>query len=93
MKFATLKDGTRDGTLVVVSRDLKRAVKAEGIAHTLQAALDDWAGKAPALDLLYKGLNAGRVQVGAIPFDPKQAAAPLPRAYQWVDGSAYLVHA
>jgi fumarylacetoacetate (FAA) hydrolase len=93
MKLGTMKDGTRDGTLVVVSRDLKKAVKAEGIARTLQAALDDWADKAPALDLLYKGLNAGRVQVGASPFDPRQAMAPLPRAYQWVDGSAYLVHA
>ena len=93
MKLGTIKDGTRDGTLVVVSRDLSRAAKAEGIARTLQAALDDWPDKAPALDLLYKGLNAGRVQVGAFPFDPKQAMAPLPRAYQWVDGSAYLVHA
>ena len=93
MKLGTIKDGTRDGTLVVVSRDLKRAMKAEGIARTLQAALDDWDAKAPALDLLYKGLTAGKVQAGAFAFDPKQAMAPLPRAYQWVDGSAYLVHA
>ena len=93
MKLGTIKDGTRDGTLVVVSRDLKRAVKAEGIASTLQAALDDWATKAPALELLYQGLIAGKVPVGAFAFDPKQAMAPLPRAYQWVDGSAYLVHA
>jgi fumarylacetoacetate (FAA) hydrolase len=77
----------------VVSRDLKKAVKAEGIARTLQAALDDWADKCPPLDLLYRGLNAGKVQTGAFPFDPAQAMAPLPRAYQWVDGSAYLVHA
>jgi fumarylacetoacetate (FAA) hydrolase len=93
MKLGTIKDGTRDGTLVVVSHDLKKAMKAEGIARTLQAALDDWAERAPSLDLLYKGLNAGKVQSGAFPFDPKQAMAPLPRAYQWVDGSAYLVHA
>jgi fumarylacetoacetate (FAA) hydrolase len=93
MKLGTIKDGTRDGTLVVVSRDLKKAVKAEGIARTLQAALDDWAEKCGPLDLLYKGLNAGKVPVGAFAFDPKQAMAPLPRAYQWVDGSAYLVHA
>jgi fumarylacetoacetate (FAA) hydrolase len=93
MKLGTIKDGTRDGTLVVVSRDLKTAVKAEGIARTLQAALDDWADKASALALLYTGLNAGKVPVGAFAFDPRQAMAPLPRAYQWVDGSAYLVHA
>jgi fumarylacetoacetate (FAA) hydrolase len=93
MKLGTIKDGTRDGTLVVVSRDLMKAVKAEGIARTLQAALDDWQAKAPALATLYSGLNGGRVQVGAFAFDPRQAMAPLPRAYQWVDGSAYLVHA
>jgi fumarylacetoacetate (FAA) hydrolase len=93
MKLGTIKDGTRDGTLVVVSRDLKMAVRAEGIARTLQAALDDWPDKCKALEMLYNGLNAGRVQVGAFPFDPRQAMAPLPRAYQWVDGSAYLVHA
>jgi fumarylacetoacetate (FAA) hydrolase len=93
MKLGTIKDGTRDGTLVVVSRDLKKAVKAEGIARTLQAALDDWSEKCGPLELLYRGLNAGKVPVGAAPFDPQQAMAPLPRAYQWVDGSAYLVHA
>src|SRR5581483_3262263 len=93
MKLGTIKDGTRDGTLVVVSRDLKTAVRAEGIARTLQAALDEWDEKAPTLDLLYKGLNAGKVQVRTFPFDPRQAMAPLPRAYQWLDGSAYLVHA
>lgn len=93
MKLGTLKDGTRDGALIVVSRDLKTAVKAEGIAPTLQSVLDDWAGKCAALEALYNGLNAGKVPVGAFPFDPAKAAAPLPRAYQWVDGSAYLVHA
>lgn len=93
MKLGTIKDGTRDGTLVVVSKDLKKAVKAEGIASTLQAALDAWPEKCAALEVLYKGLNAGKVAVGTFAFDPKQAMAPLPRAYQWVDGSAYLVHA
>jgi fumarylacetoacetate (FAA) hydrolase len=93
MKLGTVKNGTRDGALVVVSRNLKFAVKAEGIAPTLQAALDDWQAKAPALATLYSGLNAGRVQVGAFAFDHGRAMAPLPRAYQWVDGSAYLVHA
>lgn len=93
MKLGTLKESTRDGILVVVSRDLKTAVKAEGIAPTLQAALDDWQAKAPALSTLYSGLNAGRVQVGAFALDLAKMAAPLPRAYQWVDGSAYLVHA
>jgi fumarylacetoacetate (FAA) hydrolase len=93
MKLGTIKDGTRDGTLVVVSRDLKRAAKAEGIARTLQAALDDWEAAAPALEAVYRSLNAGEAPAGAFAFDPAQAMAPLPRAYQWVDGSAYLVHA
>jgi fumarylacetoacetate (FAA) hydrolase len=93
MKLGTVKDGTRDGTLVVVSRDLETAVKAEGIAPTLQAALDDWSAKAPALATLYSGLNAHKVVTGVFPLEPQRMAAPLPRAYQWVDGSAYLVHA
>lgn len=93
MKLGTLKDGTRDGTLVVVSRDLKTAVKAEGIARTLQAALDDWQGTAPALAALSAGLNAHKVVTGVFPLEPQKMAAPLPRAYQWLDGSAYLVHA
>ena len=92
MKLATLKDGTRDGTLLVVSRDLKHAIKADDIAPTLQAALDDWDYAAPQLTDRYDALNrapGGR----AFDFDPKQCAAPLPRAYQWVDGSAYTCHA
>ncbi len=92
MKLATLKDGTRDGTLIVVSRDLKHAIKADDIAPTLQAALDDWAYAAPQLVDRYDALNrapGGR----AFEFDAKQCASPLPRAYQWADGSAYLSHA
>jgi fumarylacetoacetate (FAA) hydrolase len=92
MKLGTIKDGTRDGTLVVVSRDLERAAKAEGIARTLQAALDDWASKSPALAALAADLDAGTA-ANAFPFDPARMAAPLPRACQWVDGSAYLIHA
>jgi fumarylacetoacetate (FAA) hydrolase len=92
MKLGTLKDGTRDGTLIVVARDLGMAVKATRVAPTLQKALDNWARIAPALAKLAAELGAGTA-AGAFAFDPKQAAAPLPRAYQWVDGSAYLVHA
>ncbi|MGH7898119.1 MAG: fumarylacetoacetate hydrolase family protein, partial [Candidatus Binatia bacterium] len=91
MKLATAKDGGRDGTLLVVSRDLGRAVGATGIAPTLQAALDDWASVRGKLGELFERLNAGRCD-GAFPFDPAAAAAPLPRAYQWLDGSAYLSH-
>ena len=90
MKLATLRDGTRDGRLLVVSRDGRRAVPAEGIARTLQAALDDWAQCAPALEALSARLNAGEVE--GTPVDVSQLAAPLPRAYEWVDGSAYLNH-
>jgi fumarylacetoacetate (FAA) hydrolase len=91
MKLATLKDGTRDGQLAVVSRDLKIAHLADGIAPTLQCALDDWAFIAPQLEALYAQLNAGRAQ-RPFAFDPKRCMAPLPRAFQWVDGSAYVNH-
>ena len=91
MKLATLKDGTRDGRLVIVSRDLARCVAVPEIARTLQAALDAWDGAAPALDALSAELNAGRL-ADAEPFDPRAAMAPLPRAYQWADGSAYVNH-
>mgnify|MGYP001818897739 CR=1 FL=1 len=90
MKLASLKQG-RDGRLVVVSRNLQSAVGAEGIAPTLQAALDDWAGTAPKLAALYEQLNAGGA-TGAFSFDPADCAAPLPRAYHWADGSAYVTH-
>jgi fumarylacetoacetate (FAA) hydrolase len=91
MKLATLKDDTRDGQLIVVSRDLKTAVVADGIARTLQRALDDWSFIAPQLDELYRTLNEGRAR-RSFDFDPKQCMAPLPRAFQWADGSAYVNH-
>jgi len=91
MKLATLKDGSRDGQLAVVARDLKTAHIADGIAPTLQAALDDWPFIAPQLDALYAELNAGRAR-RPFEFDPARCMAPLPRAFQWVDGSAYLNH-
>ena len=91
MKLGSLKEGGRDGTLIVVGRDLKNAVKASGIAPTLQAALDDWSHAAPRLNVLSEELNAGRAQ-GAFALDLAALAAPLPRAYEFVDGSAYLPH-
>jgi fumarylacetoacetate (FAA) hydrolase len=91
MKLATLRRGARDGELVVVSQDLARAVSASGIASTLQAVLDDWAGMAPALLELAAMLERGDAE-GSFAFDPAEAAAPLPRAYQWVDASAYVNH-
>lgn len=90
MKLASLRHG-RDGRLVVVSRDLKRAAFADSIAPTLQAALDNWAAAEPRLRGLSDELNAGRVP-NAAAFDAGHCAAPLPRAYQWADGSAYLNH-
>ena len=91
MKLASLKEGGRDGTLVVVSRDLTRAVRATSIAPTLQAALEDWSNLAPRLNALHETLSAGRAD-GAFDLDIALLAAPLPRAYEFVDGSAYLPH-
>jgi len=91
MKLGSLKEGGRDGTLIVVSRDLKHAVKATGIAATMQAALDDWSNTAPRLNALSDALNAGQA-AGAFALDMAAMAAPLPRAYEFVDGSAYLPH-
>jgi len=91
MKLATYKDGSRDGQLVVVSKDLGTAHYATGIASRLQQALDDWGFMSPQLQDLYDALNQGRAR-HAFPFDPKQCMAPLPRAYQWADGSAYINH-
>ena len=91
MKLATLKDGSRDGQLVVVSRDLTLAHHAAGIVSRLQSALDDWSFFAPQLDDLYQTLNEGRAR-HAFAFDARMAMAPLPRAYQWADGSAYVNH-
>jgi len=92
MKLGTLKEGGRDGTLVVVSRDLTKAVKPQRVASTLQTVLDNWPRVAPKLKSLYDDLNAGKAE-GAFALDHARMAAPLPRAFQWVDGSAYLVHA
>ena len=91
MKLATYKDGSRDGQLVVVSRDLGTAHYATGIASKLQQVLDDWNFLAPQLEDLYTTLNQGKAR-HVFPFDPAQCMAPLPRAYQWADGSAYLNH-
>lgn len=91
MKLGSLKEGGRDGTLIVVSRDLTRAVRATGIATTLQAALEDWSNLAPRLNALSESLNAGDAD-GVFEVDFNALAAPLPRAYEFVDGSAYLPH-
>ncbi|AVP98292.1 2-keto-4-pentenoate hydratase [Ahniella affigens] len=96
MKLASLKAGGRDGTLIVVSRDLTRAVRATGIARTLQAALEDWSNLAPRLNALSEDLNAGAKAFSngesVFDLDAHALAAPLPRAYEFVDGSAYLPH-
>ena len=91
MKLATYKDGSRDGQLVVVSRDLSTAHYATGIANKMQQVLDDWGFIAPQLVDLYETLNNGKAR-HAFPFDPAMCMAPLPRAYQWADGSAYINH-
>ncbi|MFM8609169.1 MAG: fumarylacetoacetate hydrolase family protein [Burkholderiaceae bacterium] len=91
MKLATYKDDSRDGQLVAVSRDLSQAHYATGIADTLQQALDDWNFISPQLQDLFQTLNQGKAR-HAFAFDPKMCMAPLPRAYQWADGSAYINH-
>jgi fumarylacetoacetate (FAA) hydrolase len=91
MKLASLKTGGRDGTLVVVSRDLVTCQTVPDIARTLQAALDDWDRIAPRLARVYGELNAGTASQ-AESFLEEECASPLPRAYQWADGSAYLNH-
>ncbi len=89
MKLASLKSG-RDGALVVVSRDLRRAVAATNVAPTLQAALDDWMNVGPRLAALAERLER-EAHLG-FPFDERACASPLPRAFQWADGSAYVNH-
>ena len=89
MKLASLKDG-RDGSLVVVDSSLSKAVSVQKIAPTFQSALDDWVAIEPYLNEIYSKLNNGECE--SIPFDFGDSAAPLPRAYQWLDGSAYLSH-
>ena len=89
MKLASLKSG-RDGKLVVVSRDLSRMTSAEEIAPTLQAAIDNWGAVFPRLRAMYESLNSGAIE--GVAFDEAACASPLPRAYQWADGSAYVNH-
>ena len=91
MKLASLKEGGRDGTLIVVNRDMSRAVKVPQIAPTLQVALENWAEMEATLIGVFDRLQEGNVE-GAFEFDPKQVAAPLPRSYHWADGSAYVTH-
>jgi fumarylacetoacetate (FAA) hydrolase len=89
MKLASLKDG-RDGRLVIVARDLTRCADAHAVAPTLQAALDDWDNAAPRLTEIADALEANRI--AHLSFDAAKCASPLPRAYQWLDGSAYVNH-
>lgn len=91
MKLATYADGSRDGQLVVVSRDLSTALFATGVATRLQQVLDDWNFLSPQLEDLYATLNGGKAR-HAFAFEPQRCMAPLPRAFQWADGSAYLNH-
>ena len=91
MKLATYKDGSRDGQLIVVSRDLSTAHYATGVASKLQDVLDDWNFMSPQLQDLYDSLNNSKAR-HAFPFETSQCMAPLPRAYQWADGSAFINH-
>tara|TARA_R110002126_G_scaffold10245_88_gene46839 strand:- start:2205 stop:3224 length:1020 start_codon:yes stop_codon:yes gene_type:complete len=91
MKLASLKNNTRDGQLVVVSRDLTRCIAVAEIAGTLQQLLDNWATLADKATAVYQALNAGKLD-GEMIFDPARCESPLPRAYQWADGSAYVNH-
>ncbi|WP_085316726.1 fumarylacetoacetate hydrolase family protein [Derxia lacustris] len=91
MKFATLRDGSLDGRLIVVSRDLRQAVALPAVAPTLHDAIRRWEAVAPALGAAYDALNRGR-QPDAFAFDPRACAAPLPRSPQWCDASAFLNH-
>jgi fumarylacetoacetate (FAA) hydrolase len=96
MKLGSLKEGGRDGSLIIVSKDLSKAVRAGDIAPTLQHALERWSSAAPRLNALYEALNAGSAETingePVFALDPAALAAPLPRAYEFVDGSAYLPH-
>ena len=90
MKLATLKVGGRDGTPVIVSRDLSRMVLATSVAPSLRDAIEDWVRTEPMLRALNSKMEAFEVET--LPYDPKALASPLPRAFQWADGSAYLSH-
>lgn len=91
MKLASIKNNTRDGQLVVVNKQLTEAVVVSEIANTLQQALDNWQQTEPALQEIYQALNSGTLK-NSHPFEQQQALSPLPRAYQWADGSAYVNH-
>ncbi|HAW93823.1 MULTISPECIES: fumarylacetoacetate hydrolase family protein [unclassified Arsukibacterium] len=91
MKLASLKNNTRDGQLVVVSRDLSRCIAISDIAKTMQQLLDNWASLAPEAEHVSKALNAGKLD-GEMAFNVQHCESPLPRAYQWADGSAYVNH-
>ena len=90
MKLVTLRDGSRDGALCVVDKALKQMTSAAAIAPNLQAALDSWEAKEPALRELAQALEAGKTP--RVPFDAQKLMAPLPRVYDWVDGSSFLNH-
>ena len=92
MKLASLKSiKSRDGELCLVNRELTRATKVSHLAKTLQEALDDWEALSPQLNEIYLALNEDKIK-DSFPFNPEQMASPLPRAYQWIDGSAYVNH-
>lgn len=91
MKLATLKNSSRDGRLVIVSRNLQRAMDASTVAPTMQYAIEHWSRVEPGLQALYEQLNAGQA-ASAFDFDPTQAMSPLPRTHQFVDASAFLNH-
>jgi fumarylacetoacetate (FAA) hydrolase len=91
MKLATRKNNTRDGELLVVSRDNKRAVLVGALAPTLQSLMDDWAAKSPEIEAIYAALNAGE-RADAFDVDAGTLHSPFPRAYAWIDGSAYINH-
>jgi len=91
MKLATMKDGSRDGKLIVVNKALTQAVAVPTIANTLQQALDNWSNCKPQLEVVYKELNDGKYN-NPLSFALLELASPLPRAYQWADGSAYVNH-
>lgn len=90
MKLATLRDGTRDGHLIVVRRDGTRYASAASVAPTMQRALDDWDALEPRLREIADRLEGDAIE--SLPLDPRELRAPLPRAYEWVDGSAYINH-
>lgn len=91
MKLATLKDGSRDGTLAVVSKDLTKMAPASAVARTLQIAIEKWPDAGPRLEQLFDSVNSGTAD-GIRDYDPDALESPLPRTYQFVDGSAYLNH-